>query len=553
VSLGSIAALVVLGLVLGNLVWSSATQQRPALPPGSVSGAEAASSDLQTAPVSGSYETGITPEPTLESPTVAAEPEPPVPPKPTGSPDPMPKTPLDSPEPEEIVPAAPTVVAVAREATLETVRASGALPHENPAVAAAPKEAAPETQVMGAKAPKVQIGTHPTVLGLKSAVAWLEQSGLIRLVSTLASPASLRAESKGGSVGTAPLGSTDSNAGRQPVDGSGAPGVVTPIIDLPAEVNVAAGTEAKLHIRVMGRDTEKPVQLEFQGLPRGMSAAGLTIPAARDSADVVLSASAELPPGLGEVKVAFTTGSERGEATTRVRVLPPPPATVAFQRGLAALYRGSCGRAIAEFAEVIRLDPNSSRARFYRGMSYALAGRSREALADYTAAIQLRPDHPDAYLDRARVYLDLGEKSLALSDYAEAIRLRPDAKAYLARGSLHHEMGSYDQAVADCDRALRLRPGDSQAFYLRGLTRYHSGDNARAIADFTEVLRLDPKDAGAYRTRGDAYARLGKSAEAGSDHEAFERLNRPPAEGASNQPGVVTGEGGPGAGRGQSP
>jgi Flp pilus assembly protein TadD len=331
-----------------------------------------------------------------------------------------------------------------------------------------------------------------------------------------------------------------------------APGVETPVMTLPAEVKVAAGTEARFPIRVQRRDTAKPVQLELRGLPQGISAAGLTIPAGRDTADVVVSASAMLPPSLVAVKVAFTTGSERGAAATRIRVLPPPPATVALERGLAALYRGSCDRAIAEFTEVIRLDPNQFGARFYRGISHSLAGRPRDALADYTAAIQLQPNHPDAYLDRARVYLQLGEKSLALSDYNEGIRLRSDAKAYLARGWLHHEMGSYDQALADCDRALQLRPGDPLAFYLRGLTRYHSGDNAGAVAEFTEVLRLDPKDAGAYRARGEAYARLGKSAEAVADHEMFERLSRPPAAGASNKTVVLTEERGPDAGRGES-
>jgi Flp pilus assembly protein TadD len=530
VRIGSIAALVVLGLALWNLVWTFAAQQRPAVPPRNVAVAETASSNLQAATASGSYETGITPEPTLATPTVAAQPEAPVISVAPGLPETTPKTPVETSESEEIVPAV--------------------LP-----VAAEPKESTPpETRVVAAaKRPKVPMGTNPTVLGLKSALTWLQQSGLIRLVSTPALPASHRAKAKSGSVGTAPLGSSESNAGRRLADGSVAPGVITPIIALPAEVKVAAGTQAKFPIHVLRRDTAKPVQLEFQGLPRGISAAGLTIPAGRDSADVVLSASAELPPGLPEVKVAVTTGSERGEAATRINVLPPPPATVAFKRGLAALYRGSCDRAIAEFTEVIRLDPNSFEARFCRGMSYALAGRSREALADYTAAIQLQPNRPDAYLDRARVYLDLGEKSLALSDYTEAIRLRPDAKAYLARGCLHHEMGSYDQALADCDRALRLRPGDSLAFSLRGLTRYHSGDNAGAIADFTQVLRLDPKDAGAYRARGDAYARLGKSAEAGADHETFERMTRPPEEGVSNKPGVPTRGGGPDAGHGQSP
>jgi serine/threonine protein kinase/Flp pilus assembly protein TadD len=525
VHLGAIAALVVLGLGLWNRVWTSAAQHRPAEPSRIVAVAAPASSDLKGSTPSGSSEAGISQEPTLETPTVAAKPAPEIPEAP-GLPETTTKTPVDPPEPEETV---PKVLHAAAE----------------------PKEPTPETRVVATERHDAPTGTNPTLLGLKSAWTSLQQSGLTRLVSTPTLPAS-HGKAKGGSAGTAPLGSPDSNAGRKTADGSVALGAITPIIAIPDEVSVAAGSSAKLHIRVLRRDLVRPLQLDFQGLPRGISASGLTIPAGVDSADVVLASSAEAPPGIAKVKLVFTAGSEHGEAATRINVLPPPPATVAYKRGLAALYDGSCDRSIADFTEVIRLDPSSYGARLYRGICYSLVGASREALADYTAAIQLQPDRPEAYSERARVYLDLGEKSLALSDYTEAIQRKPDASVYLVRGGLHHEMGLYDQALADCDCALRLRPGESRAFYLRGVILYHSGDYAGAVADLTEAVRLDPNDAGAYRARRDAYARLGKTAEAVADHRTFERLSRPLGEGASNKRGVSPREGGVGAGRGQS-
>jgi Flp pilus assembly protein TadD len=526
--IGSIAVLVVLGLALANLVWTWATQQRHAEPYRIVAVAEDAAIYHQADATSGSDEPDIAQEPILETPTVAARPEAPVIRAVSGPTGMMPQTPIDPPEPKKIVPA--------------VLRLS-----------AEPKASTPETQVVAAGRPDVPSGEYPIGSGLKSTWTWLQQSGLIRLPSTPAMPASHPARTNGRAPGIDPPGSPVDNAERRRSDGSVAPGIATPIMTLPTKVEVTAGTEARLHIRVLRRDVAKPVRLDLRGLPRGITAAGLTIPTGADSTDVVLTSSADPTEGIAELKVAFTTGSERGEAATRINVRPPPPATVAYRRGLAALYVGSCDRSIAEFSEVIRLDPNSFGARFYRGISYALAGRSQEALADCTTAIQLRPDNPAAYSERARVYVELGEKTLALSDYTEVIRLRPDAEAYLARGSLHHELGSYDQALADCDRALRLRRGDSRAFSLRGLTRYHSGDYAGAVADFTEVIRLDPKDAGAYRARGDAYARLRKSAEAGADHENFERLSRSSGAGVANQSGVSTGDGGPGAGRGQPP
>jgi serine/threonine protein kinase/Flp pilus assembly protein TadD len=534
--LGAIAALLVLGLLgLWNHVRTSAAQHRPAEttrtmavaePSRSAAVPEPASSEPQASTPSGAPEASIFREAALETPIAATKPEARESRVAPGRRETTTRTPVDPPEMEKIVPEAPHVAAERKEPMLET-------------------------RNVATKTPDVQTGTNPALLVLKSAWASLEQSGLIRLVSTRNLPTS-HARAKGGSAGIAPLVSSQSNAGGRPADSSVARAVVPPIIAVPDEVSVTAGSATRLHIRVLRRDLARPVQLDFLGLPQGLSASGLTIPAGMDSADVVLEASGEPPPGTAKVRVAVTAGSEHGEAATRINVLPPPPAAAAYKRGLAALYGGSCDRSIAEFTEVIRLDPSSYGARLYRGICYSLAGRSREALGDYTAAIQLQPDRPEPYSERARVYVDLGESSLALSDYTDAIRRKPDARVYLARAALHHEMGLYDKTIADCDSALRLRPGDSRAFYLRGLTHYHSGDYAGAVADLTEAVRLDPNDAGAYRARGDAYARLGKRAEAVADHQSFERLSHPPGETATNKQEVSTREGGRGGGRGQS-
>jgi serine/threonine protein kinase/Flp pilus assembly protein TadD len=303
-----------------------------------------------------------------------------------------------------------------------------------------------------------------------------------------------------------------------------------PCIDLPSEVTVQAGQETKLRVRVPRNDRSQPVALDFQGLPHGVSVKNPRISAGSEATDVVLSVSAKAPQGLSRVAVAFRTGAERGDAALKLNVLPPSPATVAYERGREELNRGAYSRAVAAFTEAIARKPDSFEAHFYRGVAHYLKGSHREALADYTTAIQLQPGNADIYLLRARVLIDLGQKRQALEDDTEAIRRRPDAKAYLARGSLHHELGSYDRALADYDVALRLQPDNPEILYRRGLTRYYSGDNTGAIADFTEVIRLDPKHAGAYRYRGDAHARLGQNARAAADHDRFEDLTSPPSQ-----------------------
>jgi tetratricopeptide (TPR) repeat protein len=302
--------------------------------------------------------------------------------------------------------------------------------------------------------------------------------------------------------------------------------VVSPVLILPATVSVRAGEAAKVPVRVRRGDASAALPLSFQGLPRGVSAETSTIPEGEDRADVVLSADADAAPGTTEALASIASRHGTAAARVEVRVLPSR-VSAAYERGRADLTRRFYERAVADFSEAIRLDPDSFLAHLDRGVAHHLAGHYREATADYSEGIRLKPRSADAYEYRARARRALGENELALSDYDEAIRLRPDAKLYLARGWLRHELGDYDRALADYDVALRLRPDDPTTRYRRGLTRYHSGDLAGAIADFSAVIRRDPKHAGAYRYRGDVYARLGQLERAEADHSAFERLSDP--------------------------
>ena len=70
---------------------------------------------------------------------------------------------------------------------------------------------------------------------------------------------------------------------------------------------------------------------------------------------------------------------------TPVVVQPEPertPAETAFQRGVAALTRGTYDQAIADFTEVLRLTPNRVEAYHNRGEAYRLNGDYDQALAE---------------------------------------------------------------------------------------------------------------------------------------------------------------------------
>src|SRR5438309_2881953 len=88
---------------------------------------------------------------------------------------------------------------------------------------------------------------------------------------------------------------------------------------------------------------------------------------------------------------------------TPVVVQPEPettPAEAAFQRGTAALTKGTYDPAIADFTEALRLTPNRFEAYHNRGEAYRLKGDYDQALADYTQALTINPNYAKAYYAR---------------------------------------------------------------------------------------------------------------------------------------------------------
>ena len=229
---------------------------------------------------------------------------------------------------------------------------------------------------------------------------------------------------------------------------------------LPAVVTVRGGEASKLPVRVLRTDPSTPARLDVRGLPRGMNADGPAIlPSGTETAEVVLSASAETTPGAAEVAVAFAAGAERGEAGLKVVVLPSH-AHAAFEHGRAEIARRATrGRSR-------RSTKRSASTPAHSGPTSI--GESPTTTRDATGRPSATsrppsgpgPTPPMPTRPAALARIDLGEHRLALDDYTRAIELRAEARTYLARGCLGHDLGAYDEALADFDNALRLGPDD---------------------------------------------------------------------------------------------
>jgi tetratricopeptide (TPR) repeat protein len=92
------------------------------------------------------------------------------------------------------------------------------------------------------------------------------------------------------------------------------------------------------------------------------------------------------------------------------------------------------------------------------------------AIADFARTIALNPGDIDAYHNRGSAYLGAGQTDLAIADYDRVIALAPDrARTYERRADAHLRKGNLKQAREDAERAVALAPELAEAKQMLAL------------------------------------------------------------------------------------
>jgi predicted Zn-dependent protease len=147
-----------------------------------------------------------------------------------------------------------------------------------------------------------------------------------------------------------------------------------------------------------------------------------------------------------------------------------------LNRGNAWKAKGDYERAIADYNEATRLNPQYAHALNNRGNAWEAKGEYERAIADYNEAIRLNPQYAGAFSHRGDAWSGKGNYERAIADYNEAIRLNPQyAYAYFGRGIAHYYLGHLDTAASDFGDSSRLDAKNAYSPIWRGLAQFHSG------------------------------------------------------------------------------
>ena len=208
------------------------------------------------------------------------------------------------------------------------------------------------------------------------------------------------------------------------------------------------------------------------------------------------------------------TEQEASEDTERAPTQNKLYALAYVVRGIEYAENGEFERAISEYDQAIKHDPDLVGAYINRGLVYENLGDFERALTDYNKAIELDPDYAKAYFNRGNVYFNLGDFEKALADYDKAIELDPNyAKVYLNRGIVYKNLGDFENALENYDKAIEIDSENTAAYFYRGIVNYDSGNFENALADYNKAIELDPENAYGYiAERGYLYNKMG-------DHE----------------------------------
>jgi tetratricopeptide (TPR) repeat protein len=195
-------------------------------------------------------------------------------------------------------------------------------------------------------------------------------------------------------------------------------------------------------------------------------------------------------------------------------------------RGVAYWRKRDFARAITDYDEAIRINPQYARAYMRRGAAYSGIREYEKSIADSSKGLELDPGDLKAYVNRSIAYAETGDLDRALADITKAIEIDPNFPSlYGNRGNIYLGKGDYDRAIADYTKIMGFDPKGARAYEYRGNALARKGDYERAIADITKAIELDPKSANLFSQRGDIYLRKGDYERAIPDYARAIGLN----------------------------
>jgi tetratricopeptide (TPR) repeat protein len=134
----------------------------------------------------------------------------------------------------------------------------------------------------------------------------------------------------------------------------------------------------------------------------------------------------------------------------------------------------------------------------------ATADDLEKAVRDFTEAVRIDPNYPGGYSERGQALFELGETDRAIADYSAALKHDPNyGPALRGRAMANLYRGATDRALADFSRAIQVAEIDPnrlsplELFYARRSRATIYGNRMQLdaeIADWSAIIEAYKRD-----------------------------------------------------------
>ena len=174
-----------------------------------------------------------------------------------------------------------------------------------------------------------------------------------------------------------------------------------------------------------------------------------------------------------------------------------------FTRGLLWMQAKTYDKAVADFSQVMVLDPKNADGLRARAEAYDDMDNVEAQIADLQAAAILAPD--DGEIQNELCWADgTNNRDLdkGLMACNLALKLQPASQFYDSRGLIYYQMGKYDLALADYNSALAATPGAVATLFAKGVTELRAGKTKEGQTDIAKAKSLNSHIAEEYAKYG---------------------------------------------------
>jgi tetratricopeptide (TPR) repeat protein len=173
----------------------------------------------------------------------------------------------------------------------------------------------------------------------------------------------------------------------------------------------------------------------------------------------------------------------------------PNSALVFYDRGWVRYTEGWFELAIKDYKSALALPRLNLKlaARLHNnlGLAYAKLGKSKRALDEYAEAIKFNPNHRYVYENRGDLYSDLGRYDDALIDYNRHLRIDYSAATLGNKAETLISLGRLKEAEIVIASAMRATDSSAATYVTLGKLKRFQGNFAEAEERYQFALKFD--------------------------------------------------------------